>query len=195
MGKADVFSLFVYYSWNEKAYPPDCMRMTFVSNHDKNAAEGTEFEQFGAGLEAAIVLSVVGEGMPLIYNGQEAGNPKRLAFFEKDLIEWKEHPMGDFYKRLFALKKQNTPLWNGIWGATMIQVPNSVPTKVFSFVRQNDRDKVFVVLNFSDAPQSVTFDEHLYYGNYTDNFDQASVELSGSTELTLRPWGYRVFVT
>ena len=54
------------------------MRMTFVSNHDKNAWEGTEYEQFGDALDAAIVLSVVGEGIPLIYNGQEAGSDRRL---------------------------------------------------------------------------------------------------------------------
>ena len=34
-------------------------------------------------MNAAIVLSVVGDGIPMIYNGQEAGNPKRLAFFER----------------------------------------------------------------------------------------------------------------
>ena len=56
MGKCDLNPLYVYYSWNEKAYPADIMRMTFVSNHDLNASEGTEFEQFGDGLEAAIVL-------------------------------------------------------------------------------------------------------------------------------------------
>ncbi|MDP2994840.1 MAG: hypothetical protein Q8N46_06920 [Anaerolineales bacterium] len=78
----------------------------------KNAWVGTEFEQFGDGLEATIALSVVGEGMPLIYNGQEAGNTKRLAFFEKDSIEWREHPPGELYKKLFALKKENTALWN-----------------------------------------------------------------------------------
>jgi hypothetical protein len=42
--------------------------------------------------------------MPLIYNGQEAGNPKRLQFFERDPIEWKTHPNGEIYKganRLF----------------------------------------------------------------------------------------------
>ena len=39
------------------------MRMTFVSNHDKNAWEGTEFEQFGDGLKTAMVLSVIGEGI------------------------------------------------------------------------------------------------------------------------------------
>ena len=194
MGKTDLTSLFVYYAWNEKAYPPNCMRMMFVSNHDKNSWEGTEFEQFGAGLEAAIVLSVVGDGMPLIYNGQEAGNTKRLEFFEKDPIQWREHPLGDLYRSLFALKKENTALWNGSWGATMIQVINSSPTRVLSFVRQNERDKVFAVLNFSDEPQTVAFDEHLYYGGYTDYFSKEQVELLGSSRLTLEPWGYRVFV-
>ncbi len=118
--KKDLGGLFEYYSWNESAYPPDIMRMTFVSNHDKNAWDGTEFEQFGKGLEAAMVLSAVGDGMPLIYNGQEAGNTKRLKFFEKDPIVWKTHPNGDLYKKLFALKKKNTALWNAHWGATMI---------------------------------------------------------------------------
>ena len=73
-GRVDLNPLYVYYSWNEKAYPDDSIRMNFVSNHDKNSADGTEFEQFGEALEAVIVLSVVGEGMPLIYNGQEVGN-------------------------------------------------------------------------------------------------------------------------
>src|SRR6185295_13644968 len=108
-----------------------------------------EFEQFGEGLETAIVLSVVGEGMPLVYNGQEAGNPRRLEFFEKDPIEWREHRLGDLYKRLFALKKDNTALWNGKWGATMIHGPNSSPATVLSFVRQDEQNKVFAVLNFS----------------------------------------------
>lgn len=194
MGKADVNGLYIYYSWNEKAYPADIMRMTFVSNHDHNAWEGTEFEKFGDALEAAIVLSVVGEGMPLIYNGQEAGNPKRLEFFEKDPIEWKEHPLGDFYKKLFALKKANTALWNAKWGARMINVFNNAPTKVLSFVRQNERDKVFAVLNLSDAPQAVTFDDSLYHGAYTEYFSRETVELPGTSPLELGGWQYRVFV-
>ena len=91
-----------------------------VSNHDFNAWEGTEFEKFGDMLPAAIVLSVVGEGMPLVYNGQEAGYDHRLAFFEKDPIVWREHWQGDLYRRLFALKHANRALWNGIWGGTML---------------------------------------------------------------------------
>ncbi len=191
---ADLNALFVYYSWNENSFPAEAMRMTFVSNHDKNAWEGTEFEQFDKGLEAAMVLSVVGEGMPLIYNGQEAGNTKRLAFFEKDRISWREHPSGDLYRSLLALKKRNTALWNAPWGATMIYVPNSIPMKVFSFVRRNDNDKVFVVLNFSNRDQTVTFTESLYHGKYLEHFSGDSVTLDGASQVELAPWDYKVFV-
>jgi glycosidase len=194
MGRGDVTNLFIYYSWNEKAYPVDIMRMTFVSNHDKNAWEGTEFEQFGDALHAAMVLSVVSEGMPLIYNGQEAGNTRRLAFFEKDPIEWKEHPNGELYRKLFALKKANSALWNARWGARMVRVLNSSPKKVFSFVRQNAENKVFVVINFSDQMETVTFDDELHYGSYTDYFAGQKVNFPETRQLPIEPWGYRVFV-
>ncbi|HEU0295476.1 MAG TPA: alpha-amylase family glycosyl hydrolase [Anaerolineales bacterium] len=201
-GKWDLNSLFVYYSWNEKAFPKDSFRMLFVTNHDKNAWEGTEYEKFGDGLEATVVLSVISEGMPLIYNGQEAGNTRRLAFFEKDPIQWREHPYGELYKKLIALKKQNTALWNGKWGATMIRVLNNVPMKVFSFVRshrpgvppENEKDKVFAVFNFSDQPQSVSFEQSLHHGTYTDYFSKDPVEFTNSSGLELEPWEYRVFV-
>ena len=132
--------------------------------------------------------------MPLIYNGQEAGNPKRLEFFEKDPIQWRDHPIGALYKKLFNLKKANSALWNAKWGARMIQVPNNAPTEVFSFVRQNERDKVFAVLNFSDKIQTVIFGESLYHGRYTDYFSGDRVNLEAATQLELQPWAYRVFV-
>lgn len=193
-GKLGLSSLRVYYSWNEKNWPKAAMRMMFVSNHDKNAWEGTEFEQFGDALEAAVVLSVIGEGMPLIYNGQEAGYDKRLEFFEKDPIQWREHPMGELYGKLFGLKHENTALWNANWGATMIDVTNSEPDRVFSFVRQNEVDKVFAVFNFSADPVRVTFRDSLYHGNYSDHFRAQGVTLDKHFELELGAWDYRVFV-
>ena len=65
---------------------------------------------------------------------------------------------------------------------------------MFSFVRRNEKDKVLVVLNFSDKPQTVTFKENLYHGKYTDYFSGGMVELDASTRLELKPWGYRIFV-
>ena len=193
-GDGDVNNLFIYYSWNIKAYPFDIMRMLFVSNHDKNAWEGTMNEMFGDSLEAAIALSVVSEGMPLIYNGQEAGEEKRLEFFEKDPIQWKEHPIGALYKKLFALKKKNTALWNAHWGTRMQHVPNSVPLKVFSFVRQNNVDKVFAVLNFSAEAQSVTFEESLYHGQYTEFMSGEKTEFTASSSIELKPWGFKIYI-
>lgn len=193
-GEADLNRLFVYYSWNESAFPREAYRMTYVSNHDTNAWEATQFEAFGDGLQAAIVLSVVGEGLPLVYNGQEAGNTKRLEFFEKDSIEWRDHPIGALYGNLFRLKKSNTALWNGQWGARMIRVWNSAPEKVFSFVRRNDRDKVFALINFSAEPQTVTFSGTLHEGIYREYFSGEAVEFDASSEITLEPWDYRVLV-
>lgn len=193
-GEADLNSLYKYYSWNERAFPKKSMRMTFVSNHDKNAWDGTMFEQFGDGLEAAIVLSVVGEGMPLIYNGQEAGNERRLKFFEKDHIEWKEHPIGDLYKQLLSLMKENSVLWHSEWGAVMVHVPNSAEPEVLSFVRQNEQNKIFAVINFSGAAHTLDFEESIHHGVYQDYLNDRTTEFDSMSALALEPWGYRVFV-
>jgi glycosidase len=194
MGKADVNLLYVYYAWNEKAFAPNSMRMLFTSNHDKNSWDGTEYEQFGDCLEAAMVLSVISDGMPLIYNGQEAGNKRRLAFFEKDPLEWQEHPYADFYRKLFTLKRENSALWNGSWGALMVNVFNNVPSKVLSFVRQNEQEKIFAVFNLSASAHTVSFVDTLFVGTYTDFFSGATVELAATDTLELEPWSYRVFL-
>ena len=193
-GKSDLNSLFGYYSWNERSFPADSIRMTFATNHDKNSWDGTEYEIFGEAVRTVIALSVVGDGMPLIYNGQEAGNKKRLQFFEKDSIVWKDSPMADFYRKLFALKKANTVLWNGSHGAKMISVVNSVKPYVLSFVRQNQKDKIFAVMNFSKQKQTVNFEPGLFEGNYTEYLSEQKVELKSDSKLSLEPWEFKIYV-
>jgi len=149
---------------------------------------------FGDALEATIALSVIGEGLPLIYNGQEAGNTKRLAFFEKDPIEWRPHAIGDLYHRLFAIKKAHSALWNGAHGARMILVPNTRPKKVLSFVRRDDNNKVFGVFNLSDQAQTVRFEEALFHDRYTDAFSGEAIEAHREFELEMAPWSYRVLI-
>jgi len=194
IGDADVNALYLYYSWNESAWPPNSLRMTFVSNHDKNAWEGTQFEQFGDALEAAIVLSVVGDGIPLLYSGQEAGNPKRLAFFQRDPIDWREHPIGELYRDLFALKHANSALWNAKWGALMVKVPNDAEAEVLSFVRRNEEDAVFAAFNFSGEARTVAFRDSLHHGSWVDAFGGTGMRFGSGTTLSLEPWGWRVFL-
>ena len=193
-GVGTMDGLYEYYSWNESAFPHDAYRMTFVSNHDKNAWDGTQFEAFGDGLEAAIVLSVIGEGMPLIYNGQEAGNPKRLAFFERDPIEWRSHPIGALYAELLALRKAHPALANGANGARMVHVPNSAPSAVLSFSRTQGSDHVFAVLNFSAEPHCVRFHDGPFPGHYRDTFSGARHVLDAESALNMAPWDWQVWV-
>ncbi|GAC04635.1 MAG: alpha-amylase family glycosyl hydrolase [Paraglaciecola chathamensis] len=193
MGKLPLSKLYKYYSWNEKSFPKASMRMTFVSNHDKNAWDGTQFEQFGDALECAIVLSVLGEGMPLIYNGQEAGNPKRLAFFERDPIDWRGHRIGDLYTDLIALKKAHSALHNGQWGARMIPVTNSYPDKVFSFMRQDKASKVIVMLNLSGEQLPLSLTSNAVFGPVEDWHTGERIELTNKCEFNLAPWQWLVF--
>ena len=199
-GRSDLEPLRVYYAWNAKAWPADAMRMTFVSNHDINAWEGTEFEQFGDALEAAVVLSVVGEGIPLIYSGQEAGSDRRLLFFDKDLIEWQgHHPMGDLYRRLFALKKDHPALWNGAWGAPMVRIPNSDEAAVLSFVRHLSGpagdDIVVGIFNFSPVERTVTLGDGPYGGTFVDFTTGRTTEVRPGLVVTLPPWAPLVLTT
>jgi glycosidase len=193
-GKADVGALTGYYSTNASMWPHDVMRMMMVENHDFNSWEGTQFERLGPALTNAIVLSVVGSGIPMIYNGQEAGNTRRLKFFERDPIEWKASPIADLYRRLFALKHQQPALWNAAWGAPMVRVVNSDPNKVFSFVRQKGASKIFAAFNFSAEPREVSFTDGPFVGRYSDFEGGAAVEVAKATRFSLKPWSYRVLI-
>ena len=193
-GKADATSLYTYYAWNQKFYPKQAYRMLYTTNHDKNAWDGTEFEIFGPAVDAAIAFSFVSEGMPMIYNGQEAGNHKRLAFFERDAIQWQPSPYEALYKKLLSLKKRNTALWNGEWGATMLQVPNDAPKQVFSFVRQNAKDKVFAVFNLSGKAVQAGFTGDLHPGGYRDFSTGETVRVDSGSRFDMAPWSYRILI-
>jgi glycosidase len=192
-GRADTGALFGYFSENESAWPAGAMRMVYAENHDQNAWHGTGEEVFGPALNNVHVLAFVGEGIPLIYNGEEAGNPKRLKFFEKDPIAWREHPNRALFTRLAALKTRNKALWNAPWGGRMVGVVNDKPQKVFSFVRQASGDRVLAVFNFSAEPQTFRFTERLADGSWSDAETGAAVRIGADTSLILAPWSNRVF--
>jgi hypothetical protein len=53
---------------------------------------------------------------------------------------------------------------------------------------------VFAVFNFSAEPQTVTFEENLFHGKYTEYMSRDAVDLSSATQIELAPWDYRIFV-
>lgn len=195
-GEADAGALRGYYFYEESnAWPRDAYRMRHISNHDQNAWEATQFERFGEALEAAITLSFVGTGMPMIYNGQEAGNEDRLAFFQRDPIVWRDHPIGELYESLIALKHETTALWNGAAGAPMLNVPNSAEDAVFSFVRRDGNGTVLAVFNLSAQAQTVSFPDGPHASVYRSFQTGEEVDFRNERTLQLDPWGTAIFVS
>lgn len=191
-GQADTGALYGFYSENESAWPTGAQRMIFTSNHDENAWAGTEFERFGPALPNAFALLFTSEGIPLVYNGQEAGNDKRLKFFERDPIIWKDHPHAALIRDWIAFRDAHPALHNAPWGARMVQVKNSDAQKLFSFVRAKEGDAVLVVQNYSAEPRTVTLEELPHPGRWSEK-GGAETELAKGTSLALKPWSTRVF--
>ncbi|RYF57368.1 MAG: alpha-amlyase, partial [Cytophagaceae bacterium] len=194
MEKKGIGGLVEYMAHDVSTFPQDGYRMLFTDNHDKNSWTGTPFTQFGKGLEACIVLTGTVNGMPLVYSGQEAGNPKQLTFFEKDSIEWKKHPNFDLYKKLFALKHQNHALWNGAEGGEMVRIVNDKPDQVISFSREKAGNRVVVIVNMSDKQTIVALQSKNQAGTYQNLFKPMQNVLTGKDRFAMTPWGYTVLV-
>ena len=194
-GKGNATSFFGYYAENESLWPREAMRMTYIENHDSNAWEGTIYENYGDALNAMTALSFTGEGIPLIHNGMEACNAKRLEFFERDPIDWDQDPdctYGELLEDLIAFRTANPALQNGEWGARMQQVVNSAPEQMFGWVREQDGNKVVGLFNMSDAPVEATLADGLAAGTYTEFRGGDAVSLAAGDTVTLPAWGFRL---
>ncbi|MCX7874862.1 MAG: alpha-amylase family glycosyl hydrolase [Melioribacteraceae bacterium] len=176
----------------KKEYPKDAYRMNFTSNHDENSWHGTDKERFGKAHEMFAVISSLIPGMPLVYSGQEACLDKRLKFFEKDPIEWKDCEMKKIYSTLFKLKKDNQALWNGNFGGKFY--PLSVKDKnVFAFVRQKDQNQVVALFNISDNESKIEIKSKRLNGNYNELFSNKKISIDEELVVDLKSWGYKVF--
>ena len=145
-GEAGAAELRAYVSNPPKNYPRDAYRLQFTSNHDINSWQGTDKALYGPAWGALAVLSYTLPGIPLTYNGQEARLDKKLAFFEKDAIEWNNIDLELFFAGLNALKKQNPALWNGTAGGA-VQLLDTGNDKLFAFKRQQGANHVRVIVN------------------------------------------------
>lgn len=181
-----------YIAEHVSIFPKEGIRLNFIDNHDKNSWEGDQFTNFGDALKPAIVFSVLMDGMPLLYSGQEAGLERSLAFFEKDPIVWKDHEIGALYAVLFELKHQNQALWNGKSGGEMIRLINDRLVEVLSFSREKNGDKVLGVINFSGATVSVNVDTSIDAGIYQNLLTGEDYTISEKLALELVPWEYLV---
>ncbi|HOY32881.1 MAG TPA: alpha-amylase family glycosyl hydrolase [Bacteroidales bacterium] len=191
-GKKTVLSLDTLFLNEEKQYAADAYRMYFTSNHDENSWNGTPYEKFGGGVKTYAVLTFTIPGMPLIYSGQEAGLKKRLQFFDKDTIEWKNDEFFGFYMTLIALKKENKALWNGVYGGRMSEIKTTADKVVFAFHREKDGDEIVVLLNLTKNPARVKLTDCKVTGAFTEVFTKQKFEINQKSVFKLKGWDYLI---
>ena len=168
------------------------MRTWFTSNHDENSWNGSEYEKYGNMAKALAVFSCTWNGIPLIYSGQELPNLKRLKFFEKDAIEWRENTeLHDFYRTLLNLHTNNPALRAGDPETKTEKLTPSDNQHIFAFLRKDGEQQVLVILNFSCTSASFLLDS--INGKFRDVFSFKEMEFSNKKSFQLNSWEYLVF--
>ncbi len=161
--------------------------MHFTSNHDENTWAGTVFDRMGDAHKSLAVLASTFDGMPLLYSGQEEPMRKRLPFFTKEFIGFKDYAYAPFYKNLFELKDRNEAIWNGSYGGELKSLIDH--EHIFAFEREKNGDKVTVILNLNKERQSFTLPKEI---KGKDIFEGQSIHWKAETALGLEPWQYYV---
>ena len=174
-------------------FPEGADNMLFISNHDENSWNGSEIERLNFGLEAFAVLIFTLPGMPMLYSGMEAGNYRRLEFFDKDCIEWKQDKMAALYSKLAHLRMYNPALWSLQPKSDFQILTSDRDDKILFFKRETSGNKVIVVINLSDEHINFQLTGNGFQGNYLDAIHEILVILGDAPCLSLDPWGYKVW--
>lgn len=192
-GKSTPDALEKYFkSENYYAHPFSSWRMSFTSNHDENSWNGTEFERLGDAAQTMAVLTYTLPGFPLIYTGQEEPIEKRLEFFEKDPIEFKNYGYMDFYKRLNFIKKKYAALHNGHFGSPVKFLTTDNPN-VIAFQRESAQETVNVIANLSDVKSQVKALK-VFQKDFADPISSKVYQLSKAETFEFTPWEIAIFV-
>ena len=134
-----------------RQFPHGSLHLRISDNHD----EARAVARFGVkGALAASVLMFTLDGVPLLYNGMEAGDASESgdpALFEKMPIFWHPKdrpPLRDIYRDLIKLRKQYALFHND----RVVWLRNSDEPDLLTFMRLDGKDEFVVAINFSNRP-------------------------------------------
>jgi len=190
----NVYDLDHYRTYEINTFDTSYYRMLFTSNHDENSWQGSEYERMGDAALTWAVFTYCMPGMPLIYSGQESAVKKRLSFFEKDVINWDNYPLSEFYYKLNTLKKQNKALWNGLHGGAFTKIFTTNNDNIYAFIRNKGENKLICIFNFSPYNQQFKMENGFINGSFTNYFSNETLTLATKQDITLHPWEYKVFI-
>lgn len=167
--------------------PAGTYRLRFTANHDEVAWNDTPLGLFGGqdGSIAAFVLTSYMGGVPLIYNGQEAGCPVKLPFFSRSPIDWSTNPgMKQTYRQLLSVRATSEAVKQG----TLQSFPDN---DVAAFIRKQGAEEVLVIVNTRPTDITYTLDPLLANTSWLDAMNELTVKTLGTT-LTISPYAYLI---
>ncbi|NOX48732.1 MAG: alpha-amylase [Chlorobi bacterium] len=170
--------------------PKGSSLLNFTSNHDENSWQGSAIERLNYLLEPLSILTFTIPGTPLIYSGQEAGNYRRLKFFDKDEIEWKADKMSSFYQKLNTLRKTKEALKSG----ELRPIKTDAPENILAFGRFSENDRVLVFLNLSSKDSSFYVECGKLNGQYRNVFNDEAFEYNCHELFSIGAYAYLVLV-
>ena len=158
----------------------------YITNHDVNGSDGTPVVLFGgdAGAMSAFVIAALYRGVPLIYNGQEAGMSTAIPFpFTSVKVQWGVKPaVTRAYQRLLAARAASAALRAGT--ATAYSTAN-----VCAFTKTAGADQALVLVNVRNAPNTFAVPATLQ-GTWTNPLAGGTVAVGAS--VSLPAYGYLV---
>ncbi|MDU0368858.1 alpha-amylase family glycosyl hydrolase [Hymenobacter endophyticus] len=159
----------------------------YSTNHDVNGSDGTPVELFGgkAGAMSAFVVAALYKGVPMIYNGQEAGMSQRIPFpFTGVKVRWGVNPdVKRAYKQLLSARANSAAL--------RIGAPTPYSTaNVCAFTKTAGSEQAFVLANVRNSAQTYMLPTNLANTTWTDALTGSSLKLG--TEVVLPAYGYVV---
>jgi len=192
-GKRSASGLDEAYARFRAHFPRGGALMVFTSSHDENSWAGTEFERMGMGWAPFAVLTFLLDGVPMIYNGQEAGLDRRLEFFERDPIVWPEEtpPATRLYQVLTRLRRAHPALHTG---APMRRLDTTDNATFYALERSAGARKVVGIFNLTAKDAKGDLFDPALAGRWRDAFTGETVTLEARVPLDLKAWRYRVLV-
>jgi glycosidase len=133
-------------------FPSRALPLRFLENHDEPRALAI----FGrTHLGAAAAVTMLSGGLPLLYNGQEAGATHRPSLFEAEPIAWPAANAwpADVYRDLIELQQRDP--W-GVGPAASIET--EAPDSVVAFARTGVASRGVVIANLGEREETVRLD-------------------------------------
>ncbi len=181
-------------SWSEERnqYPKGALHMRISDDHDEERAI-VRFGKGGALAASAFMFTM--DGVPLLYEGMEAGDTTESgspALFEKLPVFWQiaerrpEFPR--FYHAMTSLRHAHPALQQGEteW------LPNSDDNRVVTYLRRGGGEEFLVAINFSNQPFVGVV--HAAGNGFADITPGVDTPPAGALPaLALDAWGFRIY--